>query len=59
MNFSIFTVFLKNRKIISKMKRSKVTDYAALTLLYVLTTSGVTILKHNVISHSDTTSYDK
>ena len=26
---SIFTVFLKNRNIISKMKRSKVTDYAA------------------------------
>ena len=25
-------MFLKNRKIISKMKRSKVTDYAALTL---------------------------
>ena len=30
MNFSIFTVFLKNRNIISKMKRSNVTDYAAL-----------------------------
>ena len=28
--FSIFTVFLKNRNIISKMKISKVTDYAAL-----------------------------
>ena len=25
-----FTVFLKNRKIISKIKRSKVTDYVAL-----------------------------
>ena len=25
-----FTVFLKNRNIISKIKRSKVTDYAAL-----------------------------
>ena len=32
LNFSIFTVFLKNRNIISKMKRSKVTDYAALTI---------------------------
>ena len=31
MNFSIFTVFLKNRNIIFKMKISKVTDYAALT----------------------------
>ena len=28
-----FTVFLKNRNIISKIKRSKVTDYAALTLV--------------------------
>ena len=27
-----FTVFLKNRNIIFKMKISKVTDYAALTL---------------------------
>ena len=26
-----FTVFLKNRNISSKIKRSKVTDYAALT----------------------------
>ena len=33
LNFSNFTVFLKNRNIISKMKRSKVTDYAALKLL--------------------------
>ena len=30
MNLSIFTVFLKNRNLISKIKRSKVTDYAAL-----------------------------
>ena len=30
LNFSLFTVFLKNRNIISKIKRSKVTDYAAL-----------------------------
>ena len=30
LNFSIFIVLLKNRNIISKMKRSKVTDYAAL-----------------------------
>ena len=28
---AFFTVFLKNRNIISKIKRSKVTDYAALT----------------------------
>ena len=30
LNLSIFTVFLKNRNFISKIKRSKVTDYAAL-----------------------------
>ena len=30
LNFSFFTVFLKNKNIISKIKRSKVTDYAAL-----------------------------
>ena len=29
-NFSLFTVFLKKRNIISKIKFSKVTDYAAL-----------------------------
>ena len=28
--FEYFTVFLKNRNFISKIKRSKVTDYAAL-----------------------------
>ena len=36
LNFSIFTVFLKNKNISSKNKRSKVTDYAALMLLFVL-----------------------
>ena len=30
LNLSIFTVFLKNRNFISKISRSKVTDYAAL-----------------------------
>ena len=29
-DLSIFTVFLKNRTFISKIRRSKVTDYAAL-----------------------------
>ena len=29
---SFFTVFLKNRNISSKIKRSKVTDYAALRI---------------------------
>ena len=31
LNLSIFTVFLKNRNFISKIRRSKVTDYAALS----------------------------
>ena len=31
-----FTVFLKNRNISSKIKRSKVTDYAALTKVKLL-----------------------
>ena len=30
MNLSIFTVFLKNKNIIFKIRRSRVTDYAAL-----------------------------
>ena len=30
MNLSIFTVFLKNKNIIFKIRRSKVTEYAAL-----------------------------
>ena len=30
--FEYFTVFLKNRNFISKIKRSKVTDYAALNI---------------------------
>ena len=29
---SIFTVYLKNRNIFSKVRRSKVTDHAALTM---------------------------
>ena len=31
LNLSIFTVFLKKRNLISKIRTSKVTDYAALT----------------------------
>ena len=33
LNLNIFTVFLKNRNFISKIRISKVTDYAALTSL--------------------------
>ena len=32
LNLSIFTVFLKNKNIIFKIRRSKVTDYAALNI---------------------------
>ena len=32
LNLSIFTVFLKNRNIIFRIRRSKVTDYAALIM---------------------------
>ena len=35
LNLSIFTVFLKNRNFISKIRRSKVTDYAALRAFLV------------------------
>ena len=35
LNLSIFTVFLKNKDIIFKIRRSKVTDYAALKHLYL------------------------
>ena len=34
--FEYFTVFLKNKNIISKIRRSKFTDYATLTLCSVL-----------------------
>ena len=34
LNLSIFTVFLKNKNIIFKIGRSKVTDYAALNAKY-------------------------
>ena len=33
LEFEYFTVFLKNRNFTSKIKRSKVTDYAALKLM--------------------------
>ena len=33
---SIFTVFLKNRKFISKIRISKVTDYAALKVRFLM-----------------------
>ena len=36
LNFSIFTVFLKNRNIIYKMKISKVTDYAPLNSVFTI-----------------------
>ena len=33
--FEYFTVFLKNKNVILKIRRSKVTDYAALTIFNV------------------------
>ena len=42
MNFSFFTMFLKNRNIISKIKRSKVTDYAALMITVPLAKGQIT-----------------
>ena len=38
-DLSIFTVFLKTRKFISKIRRSKVTDYAALNHNYIISSS--------------------
>ena len=37
LNLSIVTVFLKNRNFISEIRRSKVTEYAALTLCSIIT----------------------
>ena len=34
MSLSIFTAFLKNKNIIFKIRRSKVTDYAALNIRF-------------------------
>ena len=39
-------MFLKNRKIISKMKRSKVTDYAALKMNKILSTRQINSKTH-------------
>ena len=42
MNLSIFTVFLKNRNFSSKIKRSKVTDYAALKMTLEMCVTNIT-----------------
>ena len=39
--FEYFTVFLKNKNIIFKIRRSKVTDYATLNKLYVCHLPGL------------------
>ena len=41
LNFSIFTVFLNNRKVISKIRRSKVTDNTALRFEFLKLSSGL------------------
>ena len=38
LNLSIFTVFLENKNIIFKIRRSKVTDYAALNIFINIST---------------------
>ena len=43
-DLSIFTVFLKNKKNIFKIRSSKVTDYAALMFVKVLIYQEVTLL---------------
>ena len=57
---SIFAVFLKNRNFISKIRRSKVTDYAALRrkkleknhdLFLEVSQTKKTVRKHNYIIH--------
>ena len=50
MNFSFFTVFLKNRNIISKIKRSKVTDYAALSKCLQLYSGAVDLISDQSLS---------
>ena len=39
--FEYFTVFLKNRNFTSKIKRSKVTDYAALNMFGGINTTFI------------------
>ena len=51
MNFSIFTVFLKNRNIIFKMKTSKVTDYAALREVPFMKREALVIITAHLSSH--------
>ena len=41
LNLSFFTVVLKNRNFICKIRRSKVTDYAALNILYSINTRDI------------------
>ena len=41
--FEYFTVLLKNRNFISKIKRSKVTDYAALKVKVIIQTFFICI----------------
>ena len=46
--FEYFTVYLKNRNFISKIRRSKVTDYAALRVnfaLKIISDAGTIVLK--------------
>ena len=44
MNLSIFTVLLKNRNFISKIRRTKITDYAALTIVNIIIMTSLSLL---------------
>ena len=39
-------MFLKNKNIIFKIRRSKVTDYAALTMLFFIIFCKIIVIKH-------------
>ena len=47
LNLSIFTVFFKNKNIIFKIRRVKVTDYAALSHVSVCIVSGPNVTGKN------------
>ena len=49
LNLSIFTVFLKNKNIIFKIRRSKVTDYAALSTMLLENSSAARLFRANIL----------
>ena len=53
MNLSKFTEFLKNRNFTSKIKRSKVTDYAALNVSYFHEQTELAVIRQLLQELSD------